>query len=228
MPDSNEPIRIVACDRDGVINPMVFKKWSWIPEQIDGIWDSPMEASELILLPEAGQAIRRLNEAGIFVVLFSDQPHIGRGKYPLRTHWAIRHRLPQLLQEHRAWLDGFYYCLHTTIPTPYSDHRFVKECDCQKPGTGSLKRASEDFVIPFSQFLVIDDSVAGIKAGQQFGCRTILISNPDTEKWHGIGRHPPDWNSIKPTVVKGSLQNAVDWILGQQDQSQSAKPTKGG
>lgn len=208
-----EQIRMVACDRDGVINPMVLKKWDWIPEQVDGIWDSPMRASELTLLPGVGQAIRRLNAVGIFVVVFSNQPHIARGKYPLETHWAIRHRLPQLLQEQGAWLDGFYYCLHDTKSTQHSDFRFVRECDCKKPGIGLLKRASEDFAIPPSQFVVIDDSVDGLESGERFGCLNLRVSNPDTEKWHGIGRKPQDWNSIRPTVVVKDLQEAVRTLL---------------
>src|SRR5450759_3366685 len=93
--------RAVFVDRDGVINELVPSS--------EGP-DSPRSVEEFKLLAAVGDAIRRLNELGLPVVLVSNQPGAAKGKYPATNLQAMTDRMNAALAEQNASLQGIYYC----------------------------------------------------------------------------------------------------------------------
>ena len=98
----------VFLDRDGTIN-----------EQMGYI----NHLSRFKLLPQAVPAIRRLNEAGVKVVVVTNQSGAARGYFPAALVDEIHAHLKKLLAAGGAHLDGIYTCLHGP----------ADGCACRKP-----------------------------------------------------------------------------------------------
>ncbi|MCH7908998.1 MAG: HAD-IIIA family hydrolase [Candidatus Hydrogenedentes bacterium] len=69
--------------------------------------DGPAKAT---LLPRASEAIRRLNDAGLSVVVVSNQSGVARGRFDEATVCRVNDRVQELLHEQGARVDAFYYC----------------------------------------------------------------------------------------------------------------------
>ncbi|HEY6011950.1 MAG TPA: HAD-IIIA family hydrolase, partial [Nitrospirota bacterium] len=89
--------RAVFLDRDGTIN-----------EEVGYLSD----LSRLKLIPGAGAAIKRLNQAGLKVVLVTNQSGVARGYFPESFVHDTHALLETMLREEGARLDGIYYCPH--------------------------------------------------------------------------------------------------------------------
>lgn len=94
------------------------------------------------LLPGAAEAIKKMNDAGYLVIVISNQSGVARGYFGIENVDKVNARINELLSEHGAHIDAFYYCPHleTGTITTYS----VK-CSCRKPMPGLFKRAIEDY-----------------------------------------------------------------------------------
>ena len=93
------------------------------------------------LYPCAGEAIRKLNEAGIPAVLVTNQSGIARGFFRVDLVQAIHARLENELSLAGARLDAIYYCPHH----PEGEvEPYARDCDCRKPKPGMLIRAAAD------------------------------------------------------------------------------------
>ena len=114
----------VLLDRDGTIN-----------EQMGYV----NHLSRFHLLPGAARAIRGLNEAGLAVVVVTNQSGLARGYFPESLLEAVHAEMYRLLAQEGARLDGLYVCPHHPEA---KEERFRLDCDCRKPRTGLLERAA--------------------------------------------------------------------------------------
>lgn len=114
-------------DRDGTIN----RDTGYISKTED-----------MVLLPGAAEAIRRMNRAGYLVIVVSNQSGVARGYYDMSVAEKTNEKLNLLLKEQGAHIDAFYIC-------PHHPQGAVKEyavsCDCRKPGTALFEQAVRDF-----------------------------------------------------------------------------------
>ena len=90
-------IRAVFLDRDGTIN-----------EQMGYI----NHISRFQLLPGVIEAIKRLNEASVPVVVVTNQSGLARGYFPESLLVKVHEKMNRLLAEGGAHLDGIYICPH--------------------------------------------------------------------------------------------------------------------
>src|SRR5216684_4344321 len=97
--------RAVFLDRDGVINPYVYH-----PEF--GTMDSPTRASEFSLLDGVGEAIARLNQLGLMIVVVSNQPGIAKRKFTSSHLDAITTKMHTSVRSVGGKIDAVYYCRH--------------------------------------------------------------------------------------------------------------------
>jgi D-glycero-D-manno-heptose 1,7-bisphosphate phosphatase len=190
--------RAVFLDRDGTVN-----------EEVGYLSD----LKQLNVIPGAGAAIRRLNEAGFKVVLVTNQSGVARGYFPESFVLDTHALLEQKLRNEGARLDGIYYCPHH--PTA-GNSRYTTECDCRKPGTGMIYRAARDLDIDVKKSYVVGDKWSDVELGQRAGAHTILVrsgSAPD-----GEGNLRPG-HLMDPDFVARTITEAVEWILqrGTQD-----------
>lgn len=155
--------KVVFLDRDGVINkrPPVHQYVSC--------------REELIVLPKVDDAIRRLNESGLFVFVVSNQRGVNRGIMTLDTVRDIHSYLNSILAKSQAHIDDFYVCPHGN-----------DECDCRKPKPGLLYQAEAElrekgYRIDKAHSCLIGDSDSDIEAGEAYGVTGIKIGNGQGE-----------------------------------------------
>lgn len=174
-------------DRDGTIN-MEIGRALQAPEEVR-------------LVPGAAEAIRRLNGAGIPVVVVSNQAGIGRGTITLPTLDAIHARMRELLAVEGASIDAIYYCPHH--PTE-AKGEFLKDCDCRKPKPGLPLRAAAEHGLDLQASLFVGDRSADVAAARSAGMRGVAVSNG----W----AHEP-WQPVEADEVCADLIAAVDGFL---------------
>jgi len=143
----------VFLDRDGVLNQKM-------PEDQYVIrWDN------FHPLPGVAEAIRILNDAGVRVVVVSNQRGIALELYTSEDVTAIHNAFQQFLQAGGAHVDAFYFCPHD---------RGV--CLCRKPLPGMFDQAVADFpAIDVQSSLMIGDSKSDIEFGKRLGMTTAFI-----------------------------------------------------
>jgi D-glycero-D-manno-heptose 1,7-bisphosphate phosphatase len=187
----------VFLDRDGVLN-------------IEAGYIHQIE--NLNLLPGAAQAVRRLNDLGIFCCLASNQAGPARGYYPLSHVEALHQRLCNLLTiEAGAKLDALYFCPYLSTPEGGVDLQFTQWTTWRKPNTGMLVAAAWEHDLDLSQSFMVGDKATDIDLAHNAGCTGILVQT-------GYGDRVLSGNyqhHTKPDYIAADLPEAVDWICQQ-------------
>jgi len=148
-------VKTVFLDRDGVINRK--------PPEGDYVksWE------EFEFLPKAPEALRLLKEAGMRIIIITNQRGIARGLMTERDLEESHKRMLAELARFQASIDAIYYCPHEE-----------GVCDCRKPRVGLFRQAQQDFPdIDFANSAIIGDSLKDMEAGTQLGSLTILIAD---------------------------------------------------
>jgi D-glycero-D-manno-heptose 1,7-bisphosphate phosphatase len=177
----------VFLDRDGTIN-----------EEL-GYLNDP---HRLYLIPGAAEAIRLLNDAGILTVVVSNQAGVGRGYFSTATIEAIHQQLAKELARRGAYVDAIYYC----------PHHPNEGCECRKPKTGMLLRASQEHKIDLQRAFVVGDKVSDMDAGRRVGCRTVLVLTGYGEQTRKTYRN----TSFQPDHISSDIDDGVKWILAEE------------
>jgi len=175
----------VFLDRDGTIN-----------EQMGYI----NHLSRFRLLPQAIPAIRRLNEAGLKVVVVTNQSGAARGYFPTSLVEEIHALLQKILAAGGAHLDGIYACLHGP----------ADGCACRKPRPALLEQAARDLDLDLSRSYLVGDRYIDIQTAANAGAKGILVLT-------GYGRGEYQYlraaARVQPVHVAPDLGEAVAWIL---------------
>lgn len=181
----------VFIDRDGTLNEDI------------GYVSTP---DELVLYPWAAAAVRRINESGLLAVVITNQSGIARGMYTEKTLDAIHSRMIHELAREGARIDAVYYCPHHP---DVGDAQYRIECECRKPRTGMLDKASREHRIDLAGSYVIGDKASDIKLAENAGARGALVLT-------GYGgetvAHPDRW-PCAPEFTAVNLLDAVERIL---------------
>ena len=155
------------------------------------------------LLPGAAAAVRRLNEAGIFTAIVSNQSVIARSMATSVMVEGAMDRVQELLVEQGARIDAFYYCPH------HED--FSGPCECRKPKPGMLFDAIVEHDLDPERSYMVGDWWSDIGAGQAAGIPSILVRG---STWNGIPAEAKlEEHGLIPDTEVDSLGEAVDWIL---------------
>lgn len=194
-----EQPRLVAFDRDGVINEL------WRNPDL-GLVDSPLIPEQVRLTAQAVDAIAHLNRRGIACVVVSNQPAVAKGKTSRRNLDAVTEEIRRQLRDNGAQIDDFYYCLHHPGAT-VADLRI--DCGCRKPKPGLLLRACADLGVPPSSSWFVGDTPTDVQAGTAAGIRTV---------WIGAVRCDvcPGRNGPAPDHIATDLLDAIGQILGEE------------
>lgn len=180
----------VFLDRDGVLNTHLPGNYVTAPD-------------ELVVLPGVAQAVQRLNDSGLPVIVISNQQGVGKGLMTLEDLKRVENRLEEALRhEAGARIDRCYYC--TDLKSANSPRR--------KPEPGMLQEAANDFGLALPETVFLGDSPTDIAAGHAAGVgATVLLLSGSTRAEQVAGL------SIAPDQVFADLPEAVGWILGHRE-----------
>lgn len=196
----NHGQRAIFLDRDGTLN------------ELRGHIARP---EDLVLLPEAAQAVRRLNEAEFRVVLVTNQPVVARGEVDEAGLALIHAKLESELGQEGAYLDAIYYCPHH----PHSGYpgevpELKRECTCRKPATGMIEAAASELNIDLSRSWMIGDSTADMAMAAKAGLRSILV---ETGEGGRDGKY-----AVTSTMAAATISDAVDRVLADASMIESS------
>ena len=140
------------------------------------------------------EAIRNFNEAGLKVVVVTNQAGVARGYFTEDLLKKVHEKLVEEMTVAGARFDAIYYCPHhpSVGEPPYR-----QSCNCRKPKTGMLERAVAEFGIDLRQSFVIGDRYGDIELAHNAGARSVFVLSG-----YGLGeyeyqrhnwKHQPEW-----------------------------------
>ncbi len=175
----------VFLDRDGTINEEV---------------DFPDRLSQIRVFPEVAPAIRGFNEAGLKVVVITNQSGVGRGYFPLSFVHEVHQYLNERLAGGGAHLDGLYVCPH------HPD----EGCPCRKPKPELLLRAARELDLDLARSYLVGDRYLDIETAANAGVKGILVLTG-----YGRGEYESFRGSrtAQPAHVAENLREAAEWII---------------
>ena len=181
-------IKAVFLDRDGVLNPHIPGGYL-------------LRAEDVVVLPGVAHTVRRLNNAGLRVIIISNQQGVGKGLMTRDDLEEIERRMDEILErEAGAFLDGCYYSME--LASENSPRR--------KPGPGMLREAAQDFGLTLAHTVFAGDSATDIVAGHAAGVgRTVLLLSGAIRAYAEGDLDPA------PDLVFPDLASFVDWVLEQ-------------
>jgi D-glycero-D-manno-heptose 1,7-bisphosphate phosphatase len=167
------------------------------------------DLKQLRLIPGAAAAIKRLNDAGLKVVLVTNQSGVARGYFTEAFVGQTHDLLGKMLGLEGARLDGVYYCPHhpKAGKAPY-----LTACDCRKPGTGMLEQAAGEMDVDIKASFVVGDKWSDVELGQRAGAYSILVKTGYSPDDPGNARPA---HLAEPDFIAETLAEAVEWILKQ-------------
>lgn len=184
----------VFLDRDGTINKEVHHLST---------------VDQFALLPGSGEAVKRLNQAEMPVVVITNQSVVARGMVSLQDLTAINKAMTAQLADEEAYTDALYFCPHH--PTAGSGPLTVS-CGCRKPQPGMLLMAAEELNLALEHSFMVGDSYGDLAAGKAAGCRTVLV-----QTGHGAKTLKQlNGRTLQPDFIATDLLEATEWILQQE------------
>ena len=147
--------KYIFIDRDGTLNVRP-KKAEYIVKPEDFIW-----------LDGAKTAIKKLNDAGYFVILISNQAGIARGAMTNDDFYKVQKKLSEDLKNIGAHIDAVYFC----------PHGWDDNCECRKPKPGLIYKAQKDYSINLSNCVMIGDDERDIITANNADMKGILVND---------------------------------------------------
>ncbi|KIG18517.1 D-glycero-D-manno-heptose 1,7-bisphosphate phosphatase [Enhygromyxa salina] len=156
------PRATVFVDRDGTLNRHVG--YLRRPEQLE-------------LLPGVAQAIARLNQLDVQVVVVTNQPVLARGELDEAGLAQIHAELETQLGRAGAYVDRIYHCPHHPDAGFEGERPELKcACACRKPRTGMIDAATSDLHVDRAASVLIGDTERDLDAALNAGLRPVLVS----------------------------------------------------
>ncbi|MDR1084550.1 MAG: HAD family hydrolase [Deltaproteobacteria bacterium] len=176
------PFPAVFLDRDGTLNADIGYLWQWT----DWRW-----------LPGIPESLVRLKEAGLKLIVVSNQAGIAKGLYsPADVTELHRQANQDLLTKWNLTLDGLYFCPH---------HPDYEKCDCRKPAPGLILRAASEHNIDLKISYLAGDKLSDVQAGLAAGLKPYLVRTG-----HGLLEEP----LCPPEItIARDLNEVADLIL---------------
>ncbi|MDR1312547.1 MAG: HAD family hydrolase [Deltaproteobacteria bacterium] len=168
----------VFLDRDGTLNLDDGYTWRWE----DFRW-----------LPGAIEALRVLQDEGLFVAIVTNQAGVARGLYGERDIAALHERMGADLASRGLALPPLYYCPH------HPD--FTGPCGCRKPEPGMLVKAAREHSLDLSRSFMVGDKTSEVLAGLTAGGAAVLVRTG-----YGAGSGPPPGGALEAPDVLGAAK----------------------
>jgi D-glycero-D-manno-heptose 1,7-bisphosphate phosphatase len=188
--------RAVFLDRDGTLNEDV---------------GYPGRYDQVHIYPYSFDAIRKLNAAGLAVVVITNQSGVGRGFFTEDELHVIHDRMRADFAAAGARIDAVYYCPHFVGS---SSPAYDIDCACRKPFPGMAIRAREEFGLDLEGSYMVGDKVEDVRFGLNAGARPVLVLTGYGE----ASREALRREGIEPAHIAPDMGAAADWILAREQE----------
>ena len=179
--------KVVFIDRDGTLIEL-------IPYLID--------PNKIKFLDGTLEGLSIMKKENIKLVIITNQSGIGRGFFTEKDLNLFHKVFEEKLKKCGVFVDGIFFCPHSP----------EDECGCRKPKTKLLHQAVSSLKMKSSNYFFIGDTISDILAGNDFGCKTILVETGYGKK----ERLKLDSKSIRPNKIASNLKDAAEWIVSHQ------------
>ncbi len=159
---------------------------------------------KLSFFPCSIDAIRVLGQAGLLVVVVTNQAGVAQGYFDEQFVRDTHARVDERVRGGRARIDGYYYCPHH--PNAKLEQYRVA-CDCRKPKPGMIRQAARDLDIDVARSFVVGDRWLDVEMGREVGATTILVTTG-----YGLGEDDRP-EGVEADLVAANLMEAAGWIL---------------
>ena len=183
MSTRNGSQRAVFLDRDGTVS-----------KEIGYMYD----VSLYQIFPWTGEAIRKINQAGMLAILATNQSGVARGYFTERMVHRVHSRLQDEIGRYGARLDDAYFCPH--LPD--------SGCPCRKPQPGMLYKGHQELGIDLENSYMVGDRYLDVRTGKAAGTRTILVMSGDGRKERELYQD----EEIQPDLFAEDLAEAAELI----------------
>lgn len=177
-------ITTVFLDRDGVLN--VDKP------------DYLLSMNDVEIHKDVPGALKKLKNAGMRVIVVSNQAGIGKELISRRAAEEIFDEVIRLSETKGGHVDGYYYCPHTPDDG----------CNCRKPGIGMFLRAKREHKIIMKEAVFVGDGFGDARAAKRLKIPFYLVE----QGWGPVTKVKCDSAKVSYIQVT-NLQDAVDKIL---------------
>lgn len=189
------PLRpAVFLDRDGVI-----------VEEVNYLH----RVEDLRLIPGALEAVARLNDAGLPVVVVTNQAGVGRGYYGWNDFDRVQEAIERELALAGGWFNGVWACGYH----PQGAGEYARDHPFRKPHPGMLIDAAAKLRLELAASWLVGDKPIDIEAAAAAGLGHAVL----VETGYGAALRAEverrDWGRCRVEVVS-NLAEAVNRITG--------------
>ena len=163
---SSTGIAAVFLDRDGVL-----------------IEDSgyPHREDQLVMMPGAAEAVRRLNGMGYVVIIVTNQSGVARGLFSEKQMHDFNALVVRRLAAKGARIQAVYACpYHSEARDPAYFHADHPD---RKPNPGMILRAAADHDIDLKRAFMIGDQPSDIEAARRAGIPGFRFEGGDLDRF---------------------------------------------
>lgn len=158
----NHKRRAVFIDRDGVVNPLIYRGDNHVVQGKICPWTAPYSCAEFEIFPFVSDALRVLGKAGFLRIVVTNQPDVSYGLLPEEDYVRM------MAEVRRCAFEDVLVCLHMRD----------EGCECKKPKPGMLLSAAQKWGIDLARSYMVGDTERDEQAAEAAGCRFILVSAP--------------------------------------------------
>lgn len=123
---------------------------------------------DIKIFPGVGEAMKKLNDAGLMTIMITNQSVIGRGWLDEKGLEIIHDKVRKDVLPGR--IDDIFYCPH--VPDG--------GCDCRKPKIGMAIQALKKYNIDTLRSYMIGDGDRDVQFGESIGCKAYKVSEEYT------------------------------------------------
>ena len=177
MPAANSaPRPAVFFDRDGTVN--ADKGYTHRPD-------------DLIFLPGAVAAVKRVNDLGWYAFLVTNQSGVARGYFTETDVQVFHTHMQDQLRTAGARFDDIRYCPHHPEGKVEA---YARACDCRKPKAGMILDLMRKWPVIREGSLVVGNSDSDMQAARGAGLRAIRYDGGNLD--HILAAHLPKKDSL--------------------------------
>lgn len=129
-------------------------------------------------MPNVGRAIRRLNEAGYWVFVFTNQSGVARGLFTEDDVRNLHFWMRDELAREGARIDDIRFCPYHPQGTVAG---YIQESEWRKPAPGMLRDLIQHWPVQLNGSFVIGDQMRDLEAGKALGLLSFLFPGGDLD-----------------------------------------------